>query len=776
MGVFSDWAEIYSEQNISVIPCTGKRPIITEWNKYCHHQPTDEELESWIKQYGSNNISVSLGKANDLIAFDFDYAWPDGSEEKDEIHRQALIRAGITRELFEQDRLEIEKKLIAILPNTPCKKVGKPGKWTAFFRPNGKAKSFSINRYGIRVFDVLYENRHSLLPPSVHPDTRKPYEWIDKDLISSLEVLPQLILDDIEKLGLEISIDLQSNDNKVISGRNDLLKKSAWGFFRRGLTADSVAKHLIEIDKDKNSPPLFSDKSEFPRMSAEKAAIKFAKNCYKAFKDFSLKELPNGYEEKEPFADCEIDEEGNLFKRIGFYHKVQKPLKSGEMRIKYVPQYKLMAEEIRDRKMLCYDDTLSLKFDGKKWNWLSKIALHNFIVNENKECIHPAHLDYFVKAIKSTCYIEALGIKQPEGLINVNNGVIEIKTGKLLPHSHKNLFRYCAPVDFDPSAECPSWYNFLLEVFQRNLELCDLAQRLFGYVLIGGRPFLHRAFVLYGNGRNGKSTFLEILRAVIGTDAYSTVSMSKLDKEFSIVNIDGKLANIVEETPNDEINAEIFKTMVGGGEVQASHKGFDEYSFKCNARFIFACNDMPVFKDKSVGLEERLVFIPFNRYFTEEERDIKMVEKLLKELPGILNWALDGVKLIMGDPKIPDYEIIKTSKEEYRAETNPVYSWFNEEIEVCANAPEISVASIYRKYSDDAQENGNRPFSKDKFMKQFRSLVKSACDQKGIFYDPNLRNSSRDVRVMDVVKFKRSQTAGPPQEKQASWQNRKDFR
>jgi len=106
-----------------------------------------------------------------------------------------------------------------------------------------------------------------------------------------------------------------------------------------------------------------------------------------------------------------------------------------------------------------------------------------------------------------------------------------VLTGELLPHSYKYMFKYCSPVEYSPTAECPLWEKFLMEVFNNNIELYDLAQRLFGYIIIGGRPFLHRAFCLYGNGRNGKSTFLDVLKAVLGKESYSVVSMAKLDKE-----------------------------------------------------------------------------------------------------------------------------------------------------------------------------------------------------------------------------------------------------
>jgi P4 family phage/plasmid primase-like protien len=744
MGIFGEWAEAYSEHNLAVIPCNHKKAFLNSWTEFCRRKPNDDELNEWISKHKNCNIGLTLGEANELIAFDFDYAWPDDPKREPK---------NITKEEFEKERAEIEAKVLSMLPNSPCKKVGKPGKWTAFFRPNGIARNFTVERYGITVFEILYDGRQTILPPSIHPDTNKPYEWIGQDLISSLDILPELTLDKLEAYGETLRIDNVSSGASVVSGRNDLLKKAVFGMFHRGISPENCVQHLLEIDKEKCNPPMFSDKEDFPRLykTPEKAAEKFAKSCHKSFKNNLFKENSTKVLEK-----CQFDEDGSPYEQIGFYYKYTIPQKSGDIKIKYSPQYKLMAEQCFSDKNLCYDDTMSLKFDGKKWSWMSKIALYNFIIMQNKDYYLPQHLDLFAKAIKGFCFIDALGVKQPDGLINVNNGVIDVKSGTLLPHSHEYLFKYCSPVDFDENADCPNWETFLMTIFKGNIELIDLAQRLFGYILIGGKPFLHRAFVLYGNGRNGKSTFLDVLRAVIGADAYSTVSMAKLDKEFSLVNIDGKLANIVEETPNDEINAEIFKTLVGGGEVQAAHKGFDEFTFRCNARFVFACNDMPIFKDKSRGLEERLVFIPFERYFEEHERDTKITEKLLCELPGIFNWALMGVRMILRDPQIPNYESLKISKELYKTETNSIYAWCKDHIVIEENAPSISISAVYDRYKKDVISDGGKPFHINNFSKELRKLLSSECRNKNICFDEEHRfydAMNKRQRGFNIIKF-----------------------
>lgn len=725
----------FADMGIPIVPAKQKRIIINGWSKLTSDQVFDKKYNRYWSE--ATGIGLICGKSSGVIGVDID-----------------LLLSSCDKSLYKS----ITDKLPPILSG----KAGNPDKRpTQFFRYNGE----SGRKFQYIHVEILSDGNQTIIPPSAHPDFKKEYEWVGTPLhemdIDDLPTLPENFIPFLEQLNEKHKPQKGKPDTTIVkkkgrchSGSHNKLSKLAVALFHDNYPFDRLVTRMIEEDKKLNHD---ADKLYFECSSRKWKHKSIEENA----KDF-VEEIFNNYgpggknESKEKTSKTSKTSSTKTTEKeqIGFYFRYRILKNDGGVKIVDIPQYELMANHCFDEKNKAFDDTESIKFDGKKWSWLSKTEFNNYIFEQNKSVLQPAHLDGFAKMIKSKCFINALGIKHPDGLINVNNGVIDVVSGNLLPHSHEYLFKYCAPVDFDKSAECPQWENFLFQVFNGNVELCDLVQRLFGYILIGGRPFLHRAFVLYGNGRNGKSTFLDVLRAVIGSDAYSTVSMAKLDKEFSLVNIDGKLANIVEETPNDEINAEVFKTLVGGGEVQAAHKGFDEYSFRCNARFVFACNDMPIFKDKSVGLEERLVFIPFERYFEEHERDTKMTEKLLTELPGILNWALAGVRLITKDPTIPDYAVLRQSKETYRVETNPLYAWFLEAVDVRVDGDNITVNDAYRIYSRAILENGGKPFSKDRFAKQFRKHLESECKIKNIYYDKNLRDSVGNNRIFNVFKWR----------------------
>ena len=261
-------------------------------------------------------------------------------------------------------------------------------------------------------------------------------------------------------------------------------------------------------------------------------------------------------------------------------------------------------------------------------------------------------------------------IFKTDGFVNLANGILEAKTNELRPHSSNYFFKYILPHRYDPSAECPRFREFLNFIFDNDPQYTDLTAEIFGYCLLGGNQFLHKSFVLYGSGRNGKSTWLEILQSLLGQTNISSVSLANLTKPFSVVNLDGKLANIVDETPNDQINAEAFKTATSGGWLTGAHKGKPEYPVRCNARFLFASNKIPNFSETTVGLKERLYFIKFSKFIEADSRDPYIKEYIVaNEMAGVLNFALAGLKTRLDRgymlPTTGNFEMMEECNTEY---------------------------------------------------------------------------------------------------------------
>ena len=733
-------AQSFAELGMPVGPAVKKRIVINEWSQLSGEQFLSKKYNSYWKN--ATGLGLLCGEPSGVIGLDIDL----------------LLNIDSNKSLL--------AKIVKEIPPIFSGKEGNPFKRpTQFFRYNGEASRKFQNIH----VEILSTGNQTIIPPSLHPDFKKNYSWVGQPLndidIDDLPTLPDGFIEHLEQLNDNLKPANQNGEDKSLtavkgrckSGSHNKLSALGVALVKNKYDFERLVKRLIKEDRKMNFD---ADCYYFECPTRKWKHKKMEENAKDFVEEIYKNHGPGGKKEKEPtrtkakviqqiieaptppkqqktpFDDLKSDSEGEIYTRHAYYYRYVSYKKSGDSSVRWIPQYQLMGEEMLERKNMAFDDAENLKFDGKKWEFVSKTALNNFIQVENKEYWRPQHFELFSKAIRSACHISSMNFKDIQGLVNCSNGIIDANTGETIPHSYQYPFKYVLDIDHDPNAEAPEWQKFLNEIFLGKKELIRLVQDMFGYTLLGGDPFLHKAFVLYGTGRNGKSTLLDTLRELIGRDGYSTVSMAKIHKEFSVVAMNGKLANIVEETPTDEINAEVFKAIVGGGEVQASHKGFDEFTLRVEARLIFACNDMPVFKDKSVGLEDRLVFIPFDRYFTENERDTSIKLKLKAELPGILKWALEGAKRVSAGRRmlIPG-EAIKT-KELYRTEADSVYAWFVANIEIDPAGVGIKTSELYAKYKDYCEQEDLFHKKKNGFGRRLKALIIEKCREKGIKVDP----------------------------------------
>lgn len=393
---------------------------------------------------------------------------------------------------------------------------------------------------------------------------------------------------------------------------------------------------------------------------------------------------------------------------------------------RWMPDYYGWAKYFIDTNRFFSTDSGYYIYDNNKkfYRRVSELELDCRLTADTKDRVEPSHRNHFIRTLAAKCFKMPDQMRKTEGFLNLQNGVLDIKSGEIKPHDSNLFFTYCLPHAYDPKAKCHRWMAFLNEIFKGDEELKMVAAQIFGYVLLGGHPWLHQAFVLYGEGRNGKSTFLDMLRELIGMDNFCTVSLARLDHSFSVVQLDGRLANIVEETPNDKINAEIFKTAIGGGLVMGAKKYENEYQFKCEARFIFACNDYPKFGENSVGLHERLYFIPFKRFFSKAERNGNILNELRAELPGILNWALNGVSILEDERRLPVLDASTAVMEDYKIESDGVYAWATEAVIEAVNVEFLSSKSAYDRYKKDSISSGRSPVSDMTFYKRIKKYIR----------------------------------------------------
>ena len=232
-------------------------------------------------------------------------------------------------------------------------------------------------------------------------------------------------------------------------------------------------------------------------------------------------------------------------------------------------------------------------------------------------------------------------------LLNCKNGTLDLRTGILLPHRKEDLITRLVHVDYDPEAICPIWYKFLSQITKRDFDLQSYLNRLAGYCLTG-KTSEQTIWIFYGEGANGKSTFIETLRVLLQEYAKQADFTSFKKKKFDGIRNDlarikgARLFTAVETGKGDYLDEVLIKRITGQDTITARflHKEF--FEFKNNAKVIIAANDLPKIRGKDHAIWRRVKIVPFSLTIPSETMDRDLPEKLRGELPGILAWAVRG--------------------------------------------------------------------------------------------------------------------------------------
>jgi putative DNA primase/helicase len=304
-------------------------------------------------------------------------------------------------------------------------------------------------------------------------------------------------------------------------------------------------------------------------------------------------------------------------------------------------------------------------------------------------------------------------------LLNVPNGTLELRAGTLRPHRREDRLTKLCPVAYHPEAKAPRWEQFLGEVFQGNAALISFLQRWVGYTLTGDSS--ERKFViLHGPGKNGKSTFVETLRFILGSDyAAHANSETFLRKRLGTIPADlaslqGKrLVTVAETGEGRSLDAATIKTATGRDrlKVRLLHHNFFEYTPQF--KLYLSTNHKPDIPADDQAVWDRVRLIPFRRTFEEHEQDKHLDEKLRSEAPGILAWAVQGCLQWQKDGlAVPD--TVTAATLQYRSEMDVIAQFLQD---CCVLQPSATVRpkQLHEAYATWCAENAEKPLGLRKF-------------------------------------------------------------
>lgn len=232
------------------------------------------------------------------------------------------------------------------------------------------------------------------------------------------------------------------------------------------------------------------------------------------------------------------------------------------------------------------------------------------------------------------------------GVIAMDNGLFSLESRRLDPHTPKLFTTWGLPFDYDDGAQCPTWLKFLSSIFTHDPKAVDALQEFMGY-LISGQTNQHKALMLIGAPRAGKGTISTIVQALMGYSNVATTTLHDLASEFGLGALVGKPLTVIEDARDAGAAGkgvvERLLNLVANDSMSVNRKNLEYWNGRLNTRLMLVSNEVPRLPDSSGAILNRFITIRLVRSFTEAEQDKHLKERLLKELPGIFNWALLGL-------------------------------------------------------------------------------------------------------------------------------------
>ena len=325
------------------------------------------------------------------------------------------------------------------------------------------------------------------------------------------------------------------------------------------------------------------------------------------------------------------------------------------------------------------------------------------------------------------------------GLIDLA-GVTRVEDIDLLPHTSDFFNRSCLPFSFSAEASCPTWNQFLNEMIP-DLNTQKVLQEWFGYNLIFDTSFQKFA-IFYGHGANGKSVCCTVLRCLLGSENMSAVPLEAFDpkRTFVLANTVGKLANIVEELNIDSKGAEgELKKYISGNPTVVERKNKEPFEMIPTARLTFATNTLPRFMDNTDGIWRRLLLFPFKQQIldaSQQNRNLGKEEfwKNSGELPGILNWALEGLLRLRRQGLFSFSEEMKSALSEFQIDVNPCRKFL---LEYCKLKPgsTLGTMDLYKLYKSVMIDSGHQPMSIANFSREVILTFNVSKSENSVSHD-----------------------------------------
>jgi putative DNA primase/helicase len=309
-------------------------------------------------------------------------------------------------------------------------------------------------------------------------------------------------------------------------------------------------------------------------------------------------------------------------------------------------------------------------------------------------------------------------------IVAMANGLLDVDKQQLLMHTPLYFNQVAVPFDYDPTAPPPQrWHNFLDELWPCEPEAIDAVGEWFGYV-ISGRTDLHKIFLHVGPTRGGKGVIARIESALVGRQNVAGPTLNSLAGEFGLAPLIGKSLAIISDARfsgrDSSVVVERLLSISGEDTLTVNRKYRDQWTGKLPTRLHVISNELPKLGDASTAIVGRIVLLLSSRSWLGRE-DLDLEPALQAELPGILNFALEGLqRLCNNDNRFTHVAAADEAIVQMRDLASPVAAFVREKCELGTDK-QVDVDVLYTVYKQWAEDNGYEKRSKALFGRDLRA-------------------------------------------------------
>jgi putative DNA primase/helicase len=668
-SVFSplDAALKYAEDGFSVLPLVAKQKYPLPGTHGSKEATTDKKVIKKTFKNKELNIGVATGEISAFFVLDI-----DGEDGEASLNK-------LTDEFGE-------------LPSTVEIKTGK-GRHLLFQIPDGKCIKNSTSQVGKNI-DIRGDGGYVVVPPSIHPNGNRYEGDIDRKNISEA---PTWLISKI--LWKKKAKSAKGSDDIPEGTRNDTLFSECVKMRRKGQDEGKAFSALLNMNIERCKPPL--EDTELERI---------VKSAYSIDLEETLEPFWGTTAEQQGLTD--LGNSLRLVDRLDGQYTYCAPFggwqifKEGRWE---TDKNNSVVEEVKQSTIDFVSEAEAVKDPVIRKKYL------DFACSSQSN----AKISAALKLACSALSVSTDAFDADPTMVNLGNGVLDLQNEEFIEeHLPEQMLRKQTSVDFIEEAECPRWDQFLEEVTGGDQELIKYIQTVVGYCLTA-ETSERCLFILYGNGANGKTTFLNMIQQLLGDYAMTTPADTLMVKKAGgipndVARLCGARLVVASEIEEGQSLAEaLVKRLTGQDDVVARFLNQEFFQFKPAFKIFIASNYIPRISGCDEGIWDRIRLLPFEVRIPEEKRDPELASKLQEELPGILNWAIDGYfNWIEQGLVTPGAVDVATQK--YRSEMDVLGSFLDAKV-IRKDGDRIQSRQLYQQYGEYCRENGERSESQKSF-------------------------------------------------------------